>query len=189
MFALPLGLDAELRIISICAAHDANSLDLLHREGFDMLIRIADQAQTSNTTSVGESDVTPIGLQLPPALFVLHASVIVLKLGVAFLAGLVVAAILIEARDGGPGAIRTGLTSLRVKRAGKRVLFCQDSTIALEVVFVDASSVHPEADALIANELHHADRFIDSRILPLAAVEFVLVDEHPSCPPVCFLFS
>ncbi len=112
-----------------------------------------------------------------------------LKLGVALLAGLVVLAILIEAGDGKPGTVGTGLTSLRVKITCKRVLFGEDGTVALEVVFVDATSVHPQAKALVADELHHAASFIDSRVLLLIAVELVLVDEHASCPPVCVLLS
>ena len=60
-----------------------------------------------------------------------------LKLWIAFLARLLVAAILIEARDGGPGAIRTGLTSLGIELSRKRVRAGKHGTIALEVVLVD----------------------------------------------------
>ena len=88
MFALAFGLHPKLAIISICASQDANSFDLLGGEGFDMLPGIAHQAQSPNAASIDEGDVTSIGLQLPSRLLIFHASIVVLKLGVAFLAGL-----------------------------------------------------------------------------------------------------
>lgn len=69
----------------------------------------------------------------------------------------------------------------------KGVLFGQNGTVTQEVMLVDLAPIHPKAEALVANELHHADRFVDSRVLLLVAIQLVLVDEHPSCPPVCFL--
>ena len=68
-----------------------------------------------------------------------------LKLGVALLARLVIEAILIEARDGSPGTVSTGLTSLRIECTGKRVLFSKDGTVALQIIFVDATGIHPQA--------------------------------------------
>jgi hypothetical protein len=186
MFTLSFGLDAELSVVAISAAQEANSLDLLDWEGFDVLSAIADQAQSANAAAIGEGDVASIGVELPCRLFVLHTPIVMLKLGIALLAGLVVAAILIEAGDGSPGPIRTGLTSLGIEAVGKRVLFGEKGTIALQVVLINPASVHPQAQALVANELHHADRFIESGILLRGSVQLVLVDQHASCP---FLYS
>ena len=178
MFTLALGLDTELYIISICAAQDAYPLDLLHWEGFNVLLGIANQAQASDPTQVCEDDVASIGVYLPSGGFVLHTSVIVLKLGVALLAGFLVPAILVEAGDGEPGTISTGLTGLGIKACSKGVFLSEDSTIALEVIRGCTASVHPQTQALVADELHDTDSFIDSRVLLLVAVEFVLVDQH-----------
>src|SRR2546423_674476 len=56
------GLDRELTIMPIGAAHDANALDLLYGKGFDVLVGIAHQSQASNVTPVGEGDVPSIRL-------------------------------------------------------------------------------------------------------------------------------
>jgi len=93
-----------------------------------------------------------------------------LKLGVAFLAGIVVFTVVIEAANGKPGTVSTSLTGLGIERAGKRVLFRQNGTIALKGILVDAPSVHPQAEALVADELHHAASFIKSGILLLVPV-------------------
>jgi hypothetical protein len=71
---------------------------------------------------------------------------------------------------------------------GKRGLFGQDGTVALEIILADLAPIHPQTEALVANELHHTDRFLNGRLLLLVAVQFVLGDPHSSCPPVCFLF-
>ena len=62
MFALAGGTDAELRIIAIGAAYNANSFNLLDWEGFDVLIRIAYQAEASDPRAIGEDDMASIGL-------------------------------------------------------------------------------------------------------------------------------
>jgi hypothetical protein len=54
-----------------------------------------------------------------PVRFVLDAPVIMLKRGIALLAGLVLAAMVVEALDGEPGTIGTGLPSLGVETSGK----------------------------------------------------------------------
>jgi hypothetical protein len=123
MLTLAEGIYTELNRIPIGAMEDANPLDLLHGKGFDVLSGIADQAKSPNPARVSEDDVASIGFQLPSGGFVLHAPVIVLELGIPFLAGLVVAAILIEAGNGSPGTVGTGLTGLRIETVSKRVLF------------------------------------------------------------------
>ena len=187
MLTLLLGLHTELEIIAICAAQDANSFDLLHWEGFDVLRRVSNQAQASDPAQVCEDDVASIRVYLPSGGFVLHTSVIMLKCRVPLLSRFLVPAILIEAGDGSPGTVGTGLTGLGIEACSKRVRLSEHGTIALEVILVNLASVHPEAEALVTDELHDAKRFIDSRVLLLIAVEFVLVDQHPSCLPVCSL--
>ena len=72
----------------------------------------------------------------------------------------------------------------------------QNSAIALQIVLADPASgtdrppdgaVHPQAQALVADELHDTDRFIDGCVLGFIPVQFVLGDQHGSCPFVCFL--
>ena len=184
MLTLSFGLNSELSVVSIGAAQEADPLDLLHWESFDMLSGTANQAQA---TTKGESDVASIRVYLPSGGFVLHTSVIMLKCRVPLLSRFLVPAILIEAGDGSPGTVGTGLTGLGIEACSKRVRLSEHGTIALEVILVNLASVHPEAEALVTDELHDAKRFIDSRVLLLIAVEFVLVDQHPSCLPVCSL--
>ena len=107
-----------------------------------------------------------------------------LKLWVPLLPRLVGFAILIEARDGRPGTVGTGLTGLRIERLGKRVLFGKHGTIALQIVLADTAFVHPQAQALVTDELHDADRVVDSLILCLIAVQFVLLYQHVRSLPL-----
>src|SRR2546422_7705663 len=97
VYGSTLCLDCELHIVAISTVHNPDPLDLLGRKCCNLLLRIAYQSQTSNTTPIGEGNVLPIRRELPARLLVLHAPVIVLKPGIAFLAGLVVLAVLIEA--------------------------------------------------------------------------------------------
>ena len=62
MFTLALRLHAKLAIIPIGAAHDTNSFDLLHREGFDMLTRVTNETETPDATAIDEGDMASIGL-------------------------------------------------------------------------------------------------------------------------------
>jgi hypothetical protein len=101
-----------------------------------------------------------------------------LKLGIALLAGLVVLAVVIEARDSKPGSISRSLTSLRVEARSKGIFMGKSSTVALQVIFVDAPRIHPEAQALIPDELHHANSVINGLILLGTPVKFVLLNEH-----------
>ena len=57
MLTLSFGLNSELSVVSIGAAQEADPLDLLHWESFDMLSGTANQAQA---TTKGESDVASI---------------------------------------------------------------------------------------------------------------------------------
>src|SRR5712692_139080 len=97
-----------------------------------------------------------------------------LKLGIAFLAWLVRLAVVIETRDSEPCSISTGLTCLGVQVMSKGILLGKLGTIALQVVLADTAFIHPQAQALVANELHDTNGFIDSSVLGWCAVHFVL---------------
>src|SRR6266851_2051504 len=118
-----------------------------------------------------------IGVQLPSRCFVLHRTIVMLKLGIAFLPWLVFAAVLIEALDSKPCSICTGLTGLGIERRGKRVFFSEHRTIHLKVI-VCGVFIHPFAQALVSDELNDANRFINGSILLFVARKFVLVDQH-----------
>jgi hypothetical protein len=96
----------------------------------------------------------------------------------------VVLAVTVETRDSEPSPISTGLSSLRVEARGKGIRLSEYSTRALQIVLADTASIHPQAQTLIADELHHTNSLIDSGILRLGAIELVLIDQHDSCP--CF---
>src|SRR5689334_4432107 len=104
-----------------------------------------------------------------------------LKLGIAFLARLVALAVVIETGNSEPRSVSTGLTRLGIERGNKRVLFGKRSTIALQIILGDNMLVHPETQALVANELDNTHSLIDSCILPFGATQFVLEDQHASC--------
>ena len=59
--------------------------------------------------AIREGDVLAVRFQLPARLLVLDGAVVMLETGIAFLAGFVVLAIVIEAFDGEPGARGRGL--------------------------------------------------------------------------------
>jgi hypothetical protein len=65
------------------------------------------------------------------------------------------------------------LTSLGIETSSKGILFGEYSTIALQVVLRNAAPpalVHPQAQALVADELYYSDGSIDSGILRFGAV-------------------
>src|SRR5436853_2492529 len=114
--------DAELGIVAIGTTDNANPLDIFHGKGLNLLLFVSNQTKAS----IGEGDMTACIVELPTSCLVFHASVIVLKLGIAFLPRLVVLAILVEAGDGNIGTVGTGLSGLGVETTGERVFFCQD---------------------------------------------------------------
>src|SRR5262249_22825114 len=142
----------------------------------------ADQTKTPDATAIGEGDMFAIWLYPPSRLLVLHRAVIVLKLGIALLAGLLVFTVLIKARDRRPGPISACLTSLGVETCCKRILLGKHCTIALEIIVGDPASIHPRAHAFVADELHNANGFINGLILLLVACYLVLVDQHVPGP-------
>lgn len=153
MLNVPISLYAKLNEVAVGTADNANPFDLLEREGFNRLV--PDEAQASNATTISEGDVFAVGFQLPARLLVLHAAIIVLELGIAFLSRLVCLAVLREPSNSEPGTISRGLTSLGVQVGGFGVLFSENGTIALQVILANATLIHPFAQTLIANELNN----------------------------------
>src|SRR2546426_328785 len=72
MLAPPISLDTKLYVVAIGTMHNAYSLDLLGGEGCNLLLRIANQAQSPDATAISERDVLPIRSQFPAALLVFH---------------------------------------------------------------------------------------------------------------------
>src|SRR2546429_3978376 len=96
--------DPELGIVTIGAAHKTHPLDVRRRKGENLLRGIAYQSQLPDAAPVRERDMSPIGGEFPACLLVFHASIIVLKPGIAFLARLLVLAVVVEPFDSEPGA-------------------------------------------------------------------------------------
>ena len=94
---------------------------------------------------------------------------------------------LIEAGDSSPGTVGTGLTGLGVETSGKGVVMSKNGTIALQIGLSDIALVHPLAQTLIADELCDPYGFIHGGILLGVANNFVLEDQHASCPFTCSL--
>ena len=178
MLNYPVSLDGKLHVVAISTSHDANPLDLLRGEGFNVLFGIADQAKATNPTAIGEGDVFAIRFQLPSLYLIFYTAVIMLESGIALLARCVQLAILIETGDGKPGTIGTSLTGLLIETGGKTVLFGQRGTVALQIILGGTTLIHPLAQALIPDELDNPNRFIEGLILPLTGVNLVFVDEH-----------
>ena len=83
---------------------------------------VADEPHPPNATAIGEGEVAPVWLELPSRRLVLDAAIVPLERGIALLARLVGLAVLIEASDGEPGPISTGLTSLGVDTNPRTVI-------------------------------------------------------------------
>ena len=101
-----------------------------------------------------------------------------LKAGIALLAWLVVFAMLIEAGDSEPRPISRCLTSLRIERGHKRNFTGKHRAIGLQIIFASATRIHPQAQGFVADKLGYPYGLIDSGILRLGAVKFVLVGEQ-----------
>jgi hypothetical protein len=177
---LALRLDPELAVVAVRAAHDAYPFDLRERESFDPLPLVAYEPERADAAAVREGDVLAIRLQLPPGLLVLDGAVVVLELRVALLAALLLLAVLVEPRNGEPGARGGRLPCLGIEAAGERKLAGQLCAQTLQVIVARAARVHPQAQGLVADELHGADRLLDGGLLRRCPVQFVLVDQHRS---------
>src|SRR6266567_4950325 len=101
-----------------------------------------------------------------------------LKLGIALLARSVVFAVIIEAPDRKPRTISSHLTGLGVEQRGKRVLFGENGTIALQIVSRDTTLIHPFSQAFVPDELGDLDGLVHGCVLLWCASDFVLVDQQ-----------
>ena len=93
-----------------------------------------------------------------------------LELGIAFLAWLVVLAVVIESSDREPGAGGRGLPCLGVESGSKGGVFGEYCAVALQIILADASRIHPQAQALVADELDASHGLVDGSVLLLRAV-------------------
>ncbi len=84
MLDAALCLDSELDIVAISTLENANSLDLLAGECFDLLFLIPNQAQTPDPAPIRERDMLAIRLKFPTGLLVFDRPVIVLEPRIAF---------------------------------------------------------------------------------------------------------
>src|SRR6266705_1184821 len=170
--------NSELAIVAISSSDNPNLFDSFDWECFDVLFLIANQAESAYPTAIGESDMSAVIVKLPSGSLVLNAPIVMLKSGIAFLAGLFDLAMLIESLDSKPRTGSRGVTGLGIEAMGKREVTGQDSTIDLQVVFGDTTAIHPQAQTLVTDELHHADSLFDDLELLLVAIQLVLVDQH-----------
>jgi len=81
-----------------------------------------------------------IRFELPTRVLVFYGTVIVLELGIALLARLMILAMLVETGNGKPRSISTRLTGLRVETGGKGIVMGKPRTVALEVILGDSPS-------------------------------------------------
>jgi hypothetical protein len=93
-----------------------------------------------------------------------------LEPGIPFLPWLVIFAVVIEAGDSKPGSVSTGLPRLRIEASGKGICFSEYCTIALQVILGDATLIHPQAQALVSDELYYPNSFIHRRVLRFGAI-------------------
>lgn len=184
MLNLTFGLYAELDIVAIGTMNNPHPFDLFGGKGFNVLVLVAYQSQATNATAIHEADMLAIRFDLPASLLVFDAAVIVLELGIALLARLVVLTIIIETGDRHPGSISTSLTGLRVETGGKGILVCEDRTVALQIIPVDAPGIHPQAQALVPDELDDPDSVINGLIVLGTPIELVLLNKHPLALPL-----
>ena len=76
----------ELTIIAIGSPHNPHPLDLRERERLDLLTAVTHESYAPDATAIREREMLPISFYLPPRVFVFDASIIMLELGIAFLA-------------------------------------------------------------------------------------------------------
>lgn len=175
----------KLDIIAIGSLQETDALDL--RQGkrgnaarFFAIGGGSHQAECPDVGAIGKGQTLPIWLQTPAAYLVLGRAVIVLKTGIALLAGFVLAAILVEATDSRPGAICRCLPRIGVQLGGKGEVFGKLRAEALLLNPADVLPIHPQAQRLVANELDGADGFLNRGALGLIHAQFVFNTQHNS---------
>jgi hypothetical protein len=195
MHDLTLGPNPKLDVVPIGTTDNPHPLDLREREGFDVLRGIAHQSQSSDARAIHEREVLAVGFQSPAGRFVLYRAVVMLELGIAFLARLFVLTVLIEPLDSKPGARGRDWSCLGVEPLDERVVGSKNGAVALQIVLVRPRCVHPTAQALVPDELNNPYRLLYGGVLGFAPVEFVFVDQHAAylpvfivSPPILFLY-
>src|SRR5579875_368277 len=190
MVNMPLCIDGKLAIVAIGPSHDAYPLDELDGVFLDALPFVAHEPERAYSTCVREGDVLPIGFESPARLLVLDTPVIMLETGIPLLPRCVLFAVVIEARDSTPRTVSSRLTGLGVETGGEVVVFCQLSTVALQIIAGDTTSIDPQAQGFVTDELCHPYRFLDSGVLCFVACQLVLVDQHAlDSPSFCLVYS
>ena len=139
----PVGLNAKLDVVAVCPSEQAHPLDLLDREGLDLLPLVSNQPHPPDATAIREGQVPAVGVQFPARLLVLHRAVIVLEAGIALPARFLLLAFAVELLDGKPGTGGGGLSGLGVEPSGKGEVFGEDGAEALQVIAVSAARIHP----------------------------------------------
>jgi hypothetical protein len=178
---LASGIKRELTIVAVCTTDQTDTFDFLYWEVANALTWIADQAQATNATPISEDNMLAIRLKLPPCLLVFYGTVIVLKARKALLARLLLFAVLVEARDREPCTIRCNLACLGIESVGEGKRFGENRAIALQIIPAGATSIHPQAQALVTDELGGTNSLINGRIVCLGASYLVLVDQQSCC--------
>src|SRR2546430_1800495 len=100
-----LGIDGELGIISVRAAQEAYPLDGPQR--MPQQITCPPQRERPCFQAIGQREVPPHLIKLPARGLVLDGPTVFLEARIPLLAGLLLAAPLVEAHDGGPGTLRS----------------------------------------------------------------------------------
>jgi hypothetical protein len=146
------------------------------------LLFVADEPKRADATPISESERSAIAFQSPARGFVFDGAVIMLALGVALLAGFVVLAVLLEARNGKPGTISGNLTRLGIETSGKGILVGELGTVALQIILGDTVAIHPLSQAFVPDELDQANGLLNSCHLSLVCFDLVFVDQHALVP-------
>src|SRR5579883_129229 len=178
VFDAPLCIKRKLDVVAIGTFDEPDTFDLLRGKFFNPLVFASYQPQAAYVATISEGDVLAIGGELPARLLVLHRTVIMLEARIALFPWLVGLAVVIEARDSEPRALRSRLTGLRIELRGKGKGLCQLSTSHVEIIAGDTTGIHPQAQALVSDELCDPYRFINRLIAGFVSTELVLNNQH-----------
>jgi hypothetical protein len=173
MLDAPLHLEDELGIVAICPPEQSHPLDLLARKR-RQLAR-ADEPDSPNAAAVGEGEALPLSVQLPPRLLVLHRAATALEAGIPLLPGTLLTRVRVEALDGCPGTGGGGLASLGVEVSYKTELMREAGAEDLQVVGCHTTTIHPQPQGFVADELGGADPLINRRGLGTGEVQLILI--------------
>src|SRR5215472_6144200 len=102
---------------------------------------------------------------MPAGCLVFNGTVVMLKPRIAFLSWLLCSTVLIEASNSKPGTICRCLASLRIETHRKGKIFGKLGAVDLQGIVSNATPIHPELDAFIADELDGANGLINRALL------------------------